>query len=31
LKTTEQMLGLTTFIGHAGDAGTASMRADFHM
>ncbi len=31
LKTTEQMLGLTTFIGHAGDAGTASMRAAFHM
>jgi hypothetical protein len=31
LKTTEQILGLTTFIGHAGDAGTASMRAAFHM
>jgi hypothetical protein len=31
LKTIEQMLGLTTFIRTPGDAGTASMRADFHM
>jgi len=31
LKTAEQMLGPSTFIGHAGDAGTAGMRADFHM
>jgi phospholipase C len=31
LKTTEQMLGLTSFLGHAGDTGTTSMRADFHM
>jgi hypothetical protein len=31
LKTTEQMLGLSSFLGHAGDTGTASMRADFHM
>ena len=31
LKTTEQMLGLTTFIGTPGDAGTAGMRAGFHI
>ena len=31
LKTTEQMLGLSTFIGHANDAGTARRRSDFHM
>jgi len=29
LKTTEQMLGITSFIAHAGDAGTNSMRAAF--
>jgi phospholipase C len=31
LKTTEQMLGLTTFIGHAGDATTPSLRPDFNL
>jgi phospholipase C len=31
LRTTEEMLGIGTFLGHAGDAGTASMRADFHL
>jgi hypothetical protein len=30
LKTTEQMLGLITYIGHADDAGTTSMRSAFH-
>jgi chitodextrinase len=30
LKTTEQMLGITTYLGHAGDPGTASMRAAFN-
>jgi phosphatidylinositol-3-phosphatase len=29
LRTTEEMLGITTFLGHAGDAGTLSMRAAF--
>ena len=31
LKTTEQLLGLTTFLGHAGDAGTASMASAFNL
>src|ERR1043165_4841970 len=31
LKTTEQMLGITSFLAHAGDAGTTSMRAAFHL
>jgi phosphatidylinositol-3-phosphatase len=31
LKTTEQMLGIATYLGHAADAGTASMRSDFHL
>jgi phosphatidylinositol-3-phosphatase len=31
LKTTEQLLGIGTFLAHAGDAGTQSMRADFHL
>jgi phosphatidylinositol-3-phosphatase len=31
LRTTEQLLGITTFLGHAGDAGTRSMRAQFHL
>jgi fibronectin type 3 domain-containing protein len=30
LKTTEDMLGITTYLGHAGDPGTTSMRSDFH-
>jgi phospholipase C len=29
LRTTEEMLGITTFLGHAGDPGTAGMRAAF--
>jgi phospholipase C len=29
LKTTEEMLGIGTFLAHAGDAGTTSMRAAF--
>jgi hypothetical protein len=29
LRTTEEMLGITTFLGHAADATTASMRAPF--
>jgi hypothetical protein len=31
LKTTEQLLGLTTYLGHAGDQSTASMRSAFHL
>lgn len=31
LKTTEELLGITTFLGHAGDAETASMRAAFNL
>ena len=31
LKTTEQLLGITTFLGHAGDAGTDSMAAAFNL
>jgi phosphatidylinositol-3-phosphatase len=31
LKTTEQLLGIGTYLGHAGDTGTQSMRADFHL
>ena len=31
LKTTEQMLGISTYLGHAGDAGTTSMRSAFHL
>jgi hypothetical protein len=30
LKTTEQMLGITTYLGHAGDPGTVSMRSAFN-
>ena len=30
LKTTEQMLGISTYLGHAGDAGTTSMRSAFN-
>lgn len=29
LKTTENMLGITTYLGHAADSGTADFRADF--
>jgi phospholipase C len=31
LKTSEQLLGITTFLGHAGDAGTASMVTPFNL
>lgn len=31
LKTTEQLLGLHTMLGHAGDPGTLSMRPAFHL
>jgi phosphatidylinositol-3-phosphatase len=31
LKTTEQLLGVTTFLGHAGDAGTSSMLSAFNL
>jgi Phosphoesterase family/Concanavalin A-like lectin/glucanases superfamily len=31
LKTTEQLLGISTYLGHAGDASTSSMRADFNL
>ena len=31
LKTTEQLLGITTFLGHAGDADTASMVSAFNL
>ena len=31
LKTTEQLLGITTFLGHAGDAGTAGMAPAFNL
>jgi len=31
LKTTEQLLGITTFLGHAGDAGTSSMVPTFSL
>ena len=31
LKTTEQLLGITTFLGHAGDAGTSSMVSAFNL
>ncbi len=31
LKTTEQLLGITTFLGHAGDAGTSSMVSTFNL
>jgi len=31
LKTTEQLLGIATFLGHAGDAGTASMVSTFNL
>jgi hypothetical protein len=31
LKTTEQLLGIGTFLGHAGDASTNSMRGDFNL
>ena len=31
LKTTEQLLGITTFLGHAGDAGTSSMVTAFNL
>ena len=31
LKTTEQLLGITTFLGHAGDPGTASMASTFNL
>jgi phosphatidylinositol-3-phosphatase len=31
LRTTEEMLGIAQFLGHAGDTGTASMRAAFHL
>src|SRR5205085_2059628 len=31
LRTTEEMLGIGSFLGHAGDPGTASMRAAFHL
>jgi hypothetical protein len=31
LRTTEQLLGIKTYLGHAGDPGTRSMRAPFHL
>jgi phosphatidylinositol-3-phosphatase len=31
LKTTEQLLGITTYLGHARDAGSRSMRSAFHL
>jgi phospholipase C len=31
LKTAEQMLGFSTFVGHAGDSTTQSMRSAFHL
>jgi phosphatidylinositol-3-phosphatase len=31
LKTTEQLLGVGAYLAHAGDAGTQSMRSDFHL
>lgn len=31
LRTTEDMLGVTTYLGHAGDAGTGNFRQDFHL
>ena len=31
LKTTEELLGTGTYLGHAGDAGTTSMRAAFNL
>ena len=31
LKTAEQLLGITTFLGHAGDAGTTSMATAFNL
>jgi hypothetical protein len=31
LKTTEQLLGIRTYLGHAGDAATASMRGAFRL
>jgi phospholipase C len=31
LKTTEQLLGIRSYLGHAGDAGTASMAPAFHL
>jgi phosphatidylinositol-3-phosphatase len=31
LKTTEQLLGIGTYLAHAGDAGTQSMRLAFHL
>jgi hypothetical protein len=31
LKTTEQVLGITTFLGHAGDPGTSSMVSTFNL
>jgi hypothetical protein len=31
LKTTEQLLGLGSFLGHAGDGGTASMISAFNL
>jgi hypothetical protein len=31
LKTTEQLLGLDSYLAHAGDPGTTSMRAAFHL
>jgi hypothetical protein len=31
LKTTEQLLGITSFLGHANDSSSRSMRAAFHL
>jgi phosphatidylinositol-3-phosphatase len=31
LKTTEQLLGIKSYLGHAGDPGTSSMRTAFHL
>ena len=31
LKTTEQLLGITTYLGHARDASSRSMRSAFHL
>ena len=31
LKTTEQLLGIKTFLGHANDSSSRSMRSAFHL
>jgi phosphatidylinositol-3-phosphatase len=31
LKTTQNMLGITSYLGHAADSGTGNFRSDFHL